>query len=228
MSHAENIQTGVRHTMSSYRRNFQRYGTHEVVLRQVPLGAAVLDVGCATGYLAEPLRARGCRVWGLDRNAEAVAEAAPFYEDVRVLDLEQCDALPWPDASFDVALCADVIEHLRDPERGLRLVSRCLAPGGLLIVSLPNVAHVSVRVPLAFGRFEYGPSGILDATHARLFTFRSAQALVESSGYRIERMLGGSDHFGALLHRLGRASRVVRGMLAYNIIVVATLRRKSS
>jgi 2-polyprenyl-3-methyl-5-hydroxy-6-metoxy-1,4-benzoquinol methylase len=209
-------------TAARYRRNRREYGTHEVVLRQVPPQSAVLDVGCATGYLAEPLRARGCRVWGIDRDATAAASAAPMYEDTRVIDLDECNRLPWPEQFFDVVLCADVIEHLRDPAAALRLVRRHLSREGRLVLSVPNVAHFSTRIPLLFGRFDYTPTGILDETHLRLFTFRSARALVESSGFAIQRIVGTSDHFGALLHRMNGASRLVRGMLAYNIIVVAT------
>jgi 2-polyprenyl-3-methyl-5-hydroxy-6-metoxy-1,4-benzoquinol methylase len=207
-----------------YRRNEHPHGTHEVLLRQVPHGSSVLDVGCATGYLADPLRAQGCRVWGLDSDADAVAKARAeaAYEEVFTLDLEECEELPWPDQRFDVVLCADVIEHLRDPAHGLRLVRRHVASGGRLVLSVPNVAHASVRLPLLVGRFEYRRSGILDETHVRLFTFRTARALVESCGYEVDRMLGGSDHFGGLLDRLGGAARLVRGLLAYNIIVVAS------
>jgi 2-polyprenyl-3-methyl-5-hydroxy-6-metoxy-1,4-benzoquinol methylase len=215
----------VQATSARYHRNWKRYGTHEVVLRQVPPGSSVLDVGCATGYLSAPLRARGCLVWGLDNDAESIAIAAASYEEAYIIDLEECAALPWAEGSFDVALCADVVEHLRDPERALRLVRRYIAPGGRLVLSVPNVAHLSVRFPLLFGRFDYGPSGILDETHLRFFTFKTALALVASSGYRVERVVGGSDHFGRPLERLGDAARFARGLLAYNIIIVATPER---
>jgi 2-polyprenyl-3-methyl-5-hydroxy-6-metoxy-1,4-benzoquinol methylase len=192
-----------------------------VLLRQVPAASSVLDIGCSTGYVGDALRARNCRVWGVDRDAAAAAKAKASYEEVYVLDLDECDGLPWPEISFDVVLCADVIEHLRDPARALRLVRRYVSPRGRLVLSVPNVAHVSVRLPLLVGRFEYRRSGILDETHLRLFTFRTARTLVESSGFAIERVLGGSDHFGALLDRLGVAAYLLRGLLAYNIIVVA-------
>jgi 2-polyprenyl-3-methyl-5-hydroxy-6-metoxy-1,4-benzoquinol methylase len=161
-------------------------------------------------------------VWGIDRDAAAAASAAPMYEDTRVIDLDECNRLPWPEQFFDVVLCADVIEHLRDPGAALHLVRRHLSRGGRLVLSVPNVAHFSTRIPLLFGRFDYTPTGILDETHLRLFTFRSARALVESSGFAIQRIVGTSDHFGALLTRIGRAAPLARGMLAYNIIVVAT------
>jgi SAM-dependent methyltransferase len=223
MSGADGFSTGDRQEIPArYHRDFHRFGAHELILREVPVGSTVLDVGCASGYLAEPLHARECSVRGLDRDADAVAVAAPSYEEAVTLDLEEVDALPWPEGFFDVVLCADVLEHVRDPERALRLVRPHLAPRGLLIVSLPNVAHLSVRIPLAFGRFDYRRSGILDETHVRLFTFRTARDLVESSGYDVRRVLGASDRFGGLLHRLGPLARPLRGMLAYNIVLVAT------
>jgi methionine biosynthesis protein MetW len=207
---------------SRYRRNLHRYGAHELILRQVPPGSSVLDVGCATGYLGEALVERGCRVWGIERDEDAAAVAASSYEEVHVVDLDLCDSLPVPEQFFDVVLCADVLEHLREPERGLRLVRPHLAPGGSIVVSLPNVAHLSVRLPLLLGRFEYGPSGILDRTHARLFTFRTARELVTSCGFDVNSELGASDRFGGLLHALGPLRRPLRGILTYNIVMVAT------
>jgi 2-polyprenyl-3-methyl-5-hydroxy-6-metoxy-1,4-benzoquinol methylase len=216
------IRTETDSVASRYRRNRHRYGAHELILREVPPGSRVLDVGCATGYLAESLRATGCRAWGIDKDAEAVSIAAGSYEEAHVVDLEESDELPLAEGFFDVVLCADVVEHLRSPERGLRLVRRYLAPHGLLIVSVPNVAHFSVRIPIIFGRFEYAPSGILDVTHARLFTFATARRLVENAGFDVRREFGASDRFGGMLQVLGRASRPLRGLLAYNIVIVAT------
>lgn len=209
-----------------YRRNYSSYGTHELIVRHVPAESTVLDVGCATGYLGAPLRGRGCRVFGLehDSDAAAVAVADGSYQEVRVIELDRCDELPWPDHSFDVVVAADVVEHLLDPARALRLLRRYVAPRGLLIVSVPNVAHFSVRLPLLLGRFTYRTTGILDETHTRLFTFRTARELVESCGFETDRVLGASNRFGGLLHRLGRTAPLVRGLLAYSIVVLASPR----
>jgi hypothetical protein len=82
------------------------------------------------------------------------------------------------------------------------------------------VAHLSVRVPLLLGRFNYRATGILDETHVRLYTFKTAHELVDSCGFEVESLVGASDHFGALLQLPG-ASRLLRGMLAYNVVVLA-------
>jgi methionine biosynthesis protein MetW len=204
-----------------YRLNRGRYGTHMTLVRLVPHGSAVLDVGCASGYLGALLAQHGCRVWGLDADAEAVAAVPACYEDVRVVDLEQAVELPWSQRSFDVVVVADVLEHLRDPRRVLRTLGRYVVPGGHVIVSLPNVAHVSVRLPLLFGRFAYRETGILDESHCHLYTFATARELVESSGLRVDSVRGTSDHFGAALGPASPVRRFLRGLLAYNIVLTA-------
>jgi len=210
----------VTRSASRYRRNFRTGGTHEVILGFVPPGSRVLDVGCGTGYLGEALAARGCLVWGIDVDLEAVRAARPYYEDVAALDLDRVDRLPWPTTRFDVILAADVLEHLRYPSRTLRLLRCHLEPEGRLIVSLPNVAHLSVRVPLLFGRFRYRETGILDRTHLSLYTFETARELVESGGFRVESALVGSDHFGRILNRSRLLRRCLRGALAYNFVLL--------
>jgi len=95
------------------------------------------------------------------------------------MDFEQ-EALPvaWP--RFDLILCLDVLEHMLDPWRVVdRLVTQHLAVGGTLLVSLPNVRHYSVTLPLIFqGRWDYNDAGILDRTHVRFFTPHSAVQLL--------------------------------------------------
>jgi SAM-dependent methyltransferase len=205
---------------SRYARNERSAGgTHALVLRLVPDGSTVLDVGCASGYLGEALAARGCEVFGLDRDASAVARVPPCYRDAVVLDLEEADALPWREP-FDVIVAADVLEHLRDPARALRLLRRSLRDDGIAVLSLPNVAHVSVRVPLLLGRFRYRTTGILDETHCRLFTVATARELAESCGFRVERTLAGSDRFGALVNGHPALARALTGLLAHSIVLL--------
>jgi GT2 family glycosyltransferase/2-polyprenyl-3-methyl-5-hydroxy-6-metoxy-1,4-benzoquinol methylase len=220
---AEETDGGAR----KYARNRRRYGTHEVVLGMVPDSTRVLDVGCASGYLGSALAQRGCRVWGLDQDERALRAAQGIYEDVRAIDLEHVDALPWPEGSFDVVVAADVLEHLRDPRRVLRMLERYLAPEGRLVVSLPNVANASVRIPLLLGRFDYADKGILDSTHVHLYTFDTARALVESCGFSVRRTCAGSNTFGFALNRLP-ALKSLRGLLAYNVVLSCTRQTSTS
>jgi 2-polyprenyl-3-methyl-5-hydroxy-6-metoxy-1,4-benzoquinol methylase len=175
-------------------------GTHRVICGLCPSGVDVLDVGCASGYLGLKLSERGCRVWGVDLNA--------------------AEQLPFGPRQFEVVIAADVLEHLADPEQALRMLVNALTPDGTLIVSLPNVANFSIRLPLLFGRFNYTETGILDRTHWHLYTFRSALQLLEDAGLHIIKIHAGSDRFGRFLNSSPAVLRLLGGLFAYNIVCV--------
>jgi len=86
---------------------------------------------------------------------------------------------------FDIIVAGDVLEHLPDPGAVLDLLRPLLKPDGRLLVSLPNVANVTVRLSLLFGRFDYTPRGILDDTHVRFFTRRTGRRLLEEHGFAV-------------------------------------------
>ncbi len=109
-------------------------------------GKAVLDLGCAGGFMAEALDARGARVTGIDPAAEAVAAArAHASAEGRAIayDVGVGEDLPYADAAFDAVVCVDVLEHVRDLGQVLAEVSRVLRPGGLFLFDTIN------RNPLA-------------------------------------------------------------------------------
>ena len=156
-----------------------------LIVARVPPGRRVLEIGCAEGYMSAYLReAKGCAVTGVELSTEAAAVARGRCQSVVVGDVENgaLDALP---GGFDVLICADVLEHLRHPGRVLRGLQEKLAPHGLALISLPNVAHWDVRRDLLAGRFEYQRSGLLDDTHLRFFTHDSARRLIEQAGLRV-------------------------------------------
>ncbi|MCX7930654.1 MAG: class I SAM-dependent methyltransferase [Chlorobi bacterium] len=146
----------------------------------------LLDVGCGAGCTADYLkRVRGIEtVIGIEYVPHAAAEAAQRLDCVHTGDIEQIE-LPYPDGYFDCILCADVLEHLRDPWNVLRRLRRLLTPDGVLIASIPNIRHVRVLAKIVFNRFEYEDSGILDQTHLRFFTRHTIEQLFTTTGYDV-------------------------------------------
>ena len=154
------------------------------LLDRVPTGAVVLDVGPWTGAHGHHLIAeRGATVDGVELDAEAAAHATR-YRKVIVGSIED-ESVQGQLATYDVVLLLDVLEHLADPAAVLRRAASWLRPDGIVLCSIPNVAHWRVRLSLLRGKFEYTDSGLLDRTHLRWFTRASARRLIEDAGYRI-------------------------------------------
>lgn len=182
-------------------------------------GQRVLDVGCACGDFAVQLgRERKVEVVGLeyDAGSVALARATEAFEEVLQTDLDAPDVdRAWDSLGrFDAIVLGDVLEHLRDPERVLGRLVRVLDPEGRVLVSLPNIAHASVKIDLLDDRFEYTERGIMDRTHLRFFTWRSISDLLDSMGLRIEearttvspkRRITESRRFRELPEPVGRA-----------------------
>ena len=164
--------------------NERPHGGHAKLLRLVGEGKRVLDIGCSSGYLARPLVARGCTVVGIEQDAAAAEEARAVCADVLVGDAETME-LQFEPESFDVLLCGDLIEHLRDPSSFLIRVRPFLRPGGRLVLTTPNVANWANRLGLLVGRWRYTDRGILDRTHLHLFTRATLVETLARAGYRV-------------------------------------------
>ena len=170
---------------SPYYLRQDRRGAHMRMLSLVPPGQRVLDVGCASGYLARLLGQRGYQVTGVEIDPEAARHARAYCDVVYEISAENLDALPVPDELYDIVLFGDVLEHLVTPEKALRSVHHLLAPGGTVIVSLPNIVFLSARLKILLGRFDYAHEGLFDRTHMRFFTRRSATELMEACGFAV-------------------------------------------
>ncbi len=164
--------------------------SHVQLLGRVPEGADVLELGCATGYMSAFLKERkGCRVVGVDIEADALEKAAPHCVRTVCADVDRPEWRAELDGErFDVILCADIIEHLKDPEAFLHSLRDLLKEDGKLLASVPNGAHVSVRLELLQGQLVYEDTGLLDRTHLHLFTHQSLLAMVSRAGYRVQEL----------------------------------------
>lgn len=161
------------------------YSSHQFARAAVGTNEDVLDVGCGRGVLAGEFVERGNRVTGIDNIApDQVSAALEQYLQVDLLREGLDPEHPQlKGKSFDKILLLDVIEHLPYPEAIVRACQKLLRPGGQLVVSVPNVANISVRLMLLLGKFHYMERGILDRTHLRFFTRRTIEELLEGAGF---------------------------------------------
>jgi SAM-dependent methyltransferase len=165
-------------------------GFNERLLGAVPSAAArILEVGCARGRLGHELKRQDHRrhVAGVELDPDAAKVAGERLDKVFVLDV-QAETPPVEPGSLDCIIFGDVLEHLVDPEDVLRRYRELLAPDGLALVSVPNIQHFSIVKSLLRGDFMYQPSGLLDSTHLRFFTYMSFAKLMLDAGFlpRIE------------------------------------------
>jgi SAM-dependent methyltransferase len=158
--------------------------------RRLPGGRVrVLDVGCGAGGAIGMARARHPEwsLTGIERDRRLAALARARCD--RVLEGDLVRVLPElarKGERFDAVVFADVLEHLADPFAALRRGRDVAAAGALLLVSVPNVGHLSLVRDLLCGRFDPVPAGLADAGHLRWFTRESLAAAIEESGWRVE------------------------------------------
>lgn len=208
-----------------------RFGSHQKIIERVRPGARVLDIGCSQGLLARDLRKKGVEVTGIDMIPRSLVR--PEVDRYLACDLDHFTGADLQ-REFDYIICADILEHLRDPEALLRVVRRYLKFDGHLLASTGNIAVWFYRLSLLLGRFEYGPRGILDFTHTHLYTCDSFCRLIERAGFRIAARSYTSLPFEVFFESTGK-SRLIRGidalyhqaariwprMFAYQILVEA-------
>jgi SAM-dependent methyltransferase len=212
------------------------------LLAAVPVSAThVLELGSGTGALGVAWKRRNPRgLWlGIEFVADAARSAQDVLDDVLCADIETLD-----DAALDaflerrpapgVLVFGDVLEHLRDPLAVLRRLVDRLAPGGTVAACIPNIGHWSAVASLMAGEWSYTDSGLLDRTHLRFFTQRSARALLEEAGLAVRKVTprrvpldaARQERFLAViapaLHQLGiDAAEAVARMQALQYVFVA-------
>lgn len=147
----------------------------------------VLDIGCGVGATGKRLLELGKAKWvsGVELIPEKAETARSVLSEVLTGDLASLE-FPWAPNAFDCIIAGDVLEHLVNPWRLLSRLQSFVSPGGVLIVSMPNVRHWWVIRDLVLrGEWHYREAGVLDETHLRFFTRRSTVRLLTETGYRI-------------------------------------------
>lgn len=195
----------------------------------------VLDVGCAQGIIGHLIQDLGLTVDGVEANAEwaQLARESGAYRDVWANLVEDA---PLPPKTYRLIICGDVLEHTPNPVSVLKKLRAAATDDASFIVSVPNVAHLAIRLMLLVGKFPKMDRGILDRTHLRFFTRRTLVAFLRGAGLAVDELrvtpvplplVVPARWHGAWLDGLhacsARAARLWPGGLAYQFVAVCRL-----
>lgn len=222
------------HRGSGYAFKASPYSSHALLVAALPAngrGHRLLDVGCAGGYLAEIFARRGYEVTGVERPGGA---GERFPSDVKLVEADLEQGLPRFDGAFRYVICADILEHLRDPAKLLREVWAVIEPDGRLVASLPNSGNLYFRLNILFGRFPQEDNGLFDRTHLHFYMWQGWAELLSKGGFRIESVHPTGIPFGLALRSIEGSipvraleaasywlARVWKKLFAYQFVVVA-------
>ena len=187
----------------------------------------LLEIGCGAGATLAAIRdiRSVSSAIGVEPDAASAAKAGAVFDRIFHATVE---AAPVESAiapgSLDVILCLDVLEHLVDPWATVRRLTPLLAPGGRLVVSLPNIRNWKFIARLLFGgNFRYVDAGLLDRTHLRFFTRETAIELVECGGLKLSVCADAKQYtpfeFRSILLKL--TGGALSGLVAKQYILVA-------
>lgn len=218
-----------------------KFSSHYYFQRLAGSNNDILDIGCGEGFFAEQIAQAGNRVVGVDilpdvkQKTSLLSYIQANLEQGLETVIERLNG-----RKFDKVLLQDVIEHLRHPEILLKDCIKVLKSNGQLLVSVPNVANITVRLSLLLGRFAYTERGILDKTHVRFFTQRTVTRLLEECGYEVQQSfmtimpvdlalgISAQNPFMRLITQILHVLTMpLSGLLGYQCIVVAFPKRDS-
>jgi glycosyltransferase involved in cell wall biosynthesis len=214
---------------SHYQSKAMFESTHSLVVDYVADGSTVLDIGCAGGHVAALLKAKNCKVTGIDCMPKPENSV---FENYIQLDIDR-EPISEKLDRFDTVLLMDVVEHFSDPDAFTADFSKKarMFPDLNIILSSGNVTFILIRLAVLFGIFNYSKRGILDLTHKRLFTFSTLKRLLEGNGFEITTMRGvpapfplalGDNTFSRLLIKINLwLIALSKGLFSYQILIVA-------
>jgi 2-polyprenyl-3-methyl-5-hydroxy-6-metoxy-1,4-benzoquinol methylase len=197
--------------------------------------APVLDVGCAQGMLGQAIAGSGIAIDGIEPNPDWAQMARPFYRNVWASTVESAPLGQQPER-YRLIVCGDVLEHLPDPTSVLRRLRAASDDDAKFVISLPNVAHLAIRLMLLAGKFPKMPRGILDRTHLQFYTRDTATDMLRDAGLtRVERFSvtgvpidelwkrgEGSMLFRSLVRTQHLFLDLLPGVFGYQLIFVAS------
>ena len=213
------------------------YETSILKYLNIENGSSILDIGCGSGDLALSMKEdNSIVVDGITISpAEAIA-ASSVLDNCYCFDLE--NGLPRETLSkeYDIVIMSHVLEHICYPESLLRDLQELPNKDLKIAVAIPNLMHYRYRLKILMGKFDYEESGIMDYTHFRWYTFKSASDLFIQNGFNVERT-GYSIWlpFGRILNKIPNEkvkdylknlfSFFSKELFAWEMIFILTLRK---
>jgi 2-polyprenyl-3-methyl-5-hydroxy-6-metoxy-1,4-benzoquinol methylase len=173
---------------------YLKYGASErpELVPFIPEAAnSLLDIGCGAGGFGRTLRRLRPEIelWAVEPDPVSARVAEDAFDRVIVSNFPNESI---PDGRFDVVLCADVLEHMAEPEKALLAAADALTDKGIMLASIPNVRNLRRVVwPLVMhGAWSYTETGILDRTHLRFFTRKSIVDFFTANNWAVESIAG--------------------------------------
>lgn len=144
-------------------------------IQQLQKRTHALDIGSGSGVMGRRLKELGWKqIFAVEIDDTARAATASYY------DYSTAALNDLTEERFNLIFLLDVLEHSTTPEELFAQAVALTAPGGTLLVSVPNIAHWSIRLRLLMGNFQYQERGLLDRTHVQFFTHRRLKQLVDN------------------------------------------------
>lgn len=157
------------------------------LLALIPDGTrTVLDVGCGAGDNARLMQARGLEIDGVTISQEEANVAGAFMRKCFVADLDAGLPAGARQRRYDCVVFSHVLEHLKAPEQLVREAAGLLSDQGVVLIAVPNVLNWRQRIDFLRGRFDYADTGVLDRTHLRFYTFKSAPSLIAQANLALD------------------------------------------
>lgn len=222
--------------MNPYQDKPDPWSSHSVIAAQLeyfPKGTRILDIGTASGTIGRICNGKDFILHGIEPVVEWAKVSRPYYAELLTQELQQT-----PDSFLtgqDVVICADVLEHMPDPDLQLKRLVTLQSEGSRFIISIPNNANLWIRLNLLFGNFDYTDRGILDKTHLRFFTQRTAKQMIVASGLKVLKIIPTpiplplvhpffkDSALGIGLHRLlANLTKILPRLLGYQFVFIAT------
>lgn len=193
-----------------------RNNSLSLVVDEVEPNSRVLDVGCSFGYIGEWLSTnRQCTLYGIDIDSFALSKVKEkgFYRDAYEINFDSLKDNPEElsrfqalTEEFDYIICADVLEHLKNPTEALKLLAEKLKAHGKIIVSIPNISNMDIVLSLLEEKFNYSDKGLLDNTHEKFYTRKSFAEWIYTINNSLREYHFDLNEVGVTTHRTKLAS----------------------